>query len=174
MVFRFTGLLMKQQNLEQRVRYLEDAAAIRELKYRYFNACDEKQPELVTACFAPGEIDINFGHIGVFNCREDFVEVYKRLGCHENIVDMHHAQNPIIRIDEPNAATAKIALRFYSLDTRAKTSTGIGGFYNDEYRRIDNEWLIVRSHFKVNSVELRDFSSDKNVVTYIGNAMPGQ
>lgn len=160
------------QILEKRLQVLEDTEAIRELKYRYLNACDEKQPDQVLACFAPGDIDINFGHIGRFNRREDFVALYSEMACRENIVDMHHAQNPLINIESTDFATAKICLRFYSLDTEAKTSTELGGFYSDAYRRIEGEWLIVSSCFQVNSVELRDFSGDCNVVTYSGNSMP--
>ena len=37
------------------------------VEYRYLNACDEKQPEVVTNCFISGEVDINFGHIGQFH-----------------------------------------------------------------------------------------------------------
>jgi hypothetical protein len=38
---------------------LEDAAAIVRLKYRYLNACDEKLPGQVKACFAPGKVNIS-------------------------------------------------------------------------------------------------------------------
>lgn len=160
------------QNLEQRLQQLEDKEAIRELKYRYLNACDEKLPEQVLACFSPGDVDINFGHIGAFSRREDFVALYTEMACRENIVDMHHAQNPIINFKDENNATGKVCLRFYSLDTSAKTSTELGGFYTDGYRRIEGEWLIVSSHFTVNSVELRDFSGVQSTVTYAGNTMP--
>ena len=39
---------------EQRLQQLEDKQSILELKYRYLNACDEKQPEVVTNCFISG------------------------------------------------------------------------------------------------------------------------
>jgi hypothetical protein len=159
-------------DLGQRVQQLEDTAAIISLKHRYLNACDEKMPDQVTACFAPGNVDINFGHIGTFSSREDFVKVFVAMGCHEHIVDMHHAQNPIVEILGQDRACAKIALRFYSLNTQDKTSAQLAGHYRDEYQRIDGEWLIVRSHFLVSSVELRDFSGDSSVVTYAGNHMP--
>ena len=160
------------EDLGQRLQQLEDTAAIINLKYRYLNACDEKLPDQVTACFAPGNVDINFGHIGRFDSREDFVSVFVAMGCHAHIVDMHHAQNPIVEMLGQHRASAKIALHFYSLNTQEKTSTQIAGHYLDEYQRIEGEWLIVRSHFLVSSVELRDFSGDSSVVTYAGNQMP--
>lgn len=163
---------MEQHNLEQRLQNIEDEMAISRLKYRYLNACDEKKPDEVMACFSAGEIDIDFGHIGVFSRREDFVDLFIQFGCKDNIVDMHHAQNPIIEITGPNSAKGKVCLRFHSLDTESKTSTQLGGYYMDEYQRIKSEWLIVVSHFIVTSVELRDFSGEKNLVTYVGSSMP--
>jgi len=85
---------------------------------------------------------------------------------------MHHAQNPIIDILEPDRATGQVGLHFHSLNTRDKTSAKLAGHYEDEYCRIDGEWLITRSHFTVNWVELRDFSGDQDIVTYAGNCMP--
>jgi len=158
--------------LQQQLDTLLDTAAITRLKYRYLNACDRKQPERVEACFAPGPVDINFGHIGHFERREDFVAVFRELGCHPHIVDLHHAQNPLVDIVDIDRAEAQIALHFHSLNTRDKTAFQLAGHYEDEYRRIDGEWLISRSHFLVNWVEMRDFSGDSDVVTYAGNSMP--
>ncbi len=162
----------RESDFDRRLQQLEDTAAIVALKYRYLNACDEKLPEQVSACFSPGRVDINYGHIGVFERREDFVAVYVQMGCHDNIVDMHHAQNPLIDIGSRDSATGKVALRFHSLNTTARTSVQIGGHYRDEYQRIDGAWLITRSHFLVTSVEMRDFSGDRDVVTYVGKSMP--
>ena len=159
--------------LEQRLQQLEDKNAISELKFRYLNACDEKKPEQVLECFATGDIDINFGHIGAFNRREDFIALYTEMACHEKIVDMHHAQNPIITLIDDNHAKAKICLRFQSINTEEKTHLHMGGHYLDEYIKQDNQWLIVKSHFIVNSVSIADFSGEQTKVTYTGNRMPG-
>ena len=158
--------------LEKRLQELEDKNAIGELKYRYLNACDEKKPELVTACFAAGEIDINFGHIGHFSRREDFSARYTEMACHDNIVDMHHAQNPIITQIDRNHAKAKICLHFQSINTVAQPHLHIGGHYLDEYRKEDGQWLVVKSHFIVTSVLIGDFSGPHYQVTYTGNSMP--
>jgi hypothetical protein len=158
--------------LTQRIQQLEDKTAISELKYRYLNACDEKQPEQVSACFAAGNIDINFGHIGQFNRREDFIALYTEMACHDHIVDMHHAQNPIITLTDNNHAKAKICLRFQSINTADKTQLQLGGHYLDEFRKENDQWLIIKSHFFVNSVAISDFSNTHHLVTYTGNTMP--
>ncbi|MBN7796040.1 nuclear transport factor 2 family protein [Parahaliea mediterranea] len=158
--------------LARRVEQLEAIDAIKALKYRYLNACDEKRPEQVLACFAPGPVAIDFGHIGQFDSREAFVEVFKELGCHEHIVDMHHAQNPLVELQGADRATAKICLRFLSLNTRDKTRIQLGGHYDDHYQRVDGEWLITASRFTVTAVEMQDFAAGQSVVTYAGSRMP--
>lgn len=158
--------------LQQRLDELEAIQAIKALKYRYLNACDEKRPDEVLQCFAAGEVDINFGHIGQFQRREDFVAVFKELGCHDHIVDMHHAQNPLVTLHNANEASAKICLRFMSINTRDKTRVQLGGHYDDHYRLIEGQWRITQSHFTVNAVEIVDFSGDHTVITYAGNCMP--
>ncbi len=158
---------------EQRLQQLEDKHAILELKYRYLNACDAKQPDLVTACFMTGTVDINFGHIGQFDNREDFVNIFRALGCHEHIVDMHHAQNPIFLDLTEHSANTKINMRFQSINTQDKTSIELGGYYLDGFQKSNHgEWLINKSSFTINSVKISDFSGEYSQVTYSGNCMP--
>ncbi|WP_372761618.1 nuclear transport factor 2 family protein [Pseudoalteromonas sp.] len=157
----------------QRLAQLEDKQAILELKHRYLNACDEKQPDQVLACFVSGEVDIDFGHIGQFNRREAFVAVYKELGCHEHIVDMHHAQNPMFLKLGDNHAKAKVSLRFQSINTQDKLHVQLGGYYLDEFeKQSDGQWLISKSAFTINSVSISDFSGEYSKVVYSGNCMP--
>lgn len=163
---------MKTQPPPEPLQILQDIEAIRQLKFRYLNACDEKQPEVVAGCFMSGPIALDFGHIGHFTTREDFVDTFVALGCHDHIVDMHHAQNPIVEINGPDTANAKIGLVFYSINTQDKTRVQLGGHYLDEYQRVGEQWLISASRFIVHSVLIRDFSGDAERVTYAGNRMP--
>ena len=59
--------------LERRLAVLEDIEAIRQLKHRYFFMCDRKRPADVLACFAPGEVRIDYGRIGQFSRAADMV-----------------------------------------------------------------------------------------------------
>jgi hypothetical protein len=163
---------MDKQAPPQPLQVLQDIEAIRQLKFRYLNACDEKPPEEVAACFISGPIALEFGHIGHFTSRENFVATFVALGCHDHIVDMHHAQNPIIEITGTDTARAKIGLVFYSINTRDKTSVQLGGHYLDAYQRVDDQWYISASQFVVHSVMIKDFSEGAEVVTYAGNRMP--
>ena len=165
--------MTQTKTIEQRLQQLEDKQAILEVKYRYLNACDEKKPDLVTECFMSGKIDIDFGHIGQFYNREDFVAIFKKLGCHSHIVDMHHAKNPIFLKLSENAADIKISMRFQSINTRDKTSIELGGYYRDGFEKTESgDWLINASSFTINSVKIIDFSGASSQVTYSGNCMP--
>ena len=77
-------------DLAARLRVLEDIEAIRRLKARYFFCCDQKNPQGMRDCFAPGNVPIDYGPIGVFDQRDALAQVFAHLGCHAHIVEMHH------------------------------------------------------------------------------------
>ncbi|MDE0950394.1 MAG: nuclear transport factor 2 family protein [Halioglobus sp.] len=58
---------------EQGLARLEAIEDIRQLRTRYFHACDSKQLEIVCECFPEGEVELRYGHI----------------------VEMHHGQNAL-------------------------------------------------------------------------------
>ena len=61
--------------LARRITVLEDIEAIRQLKHRYFFFCDRKRPADVLACFAPGEVRIDYGRIGQYSSAADMVRL---------------------------------------------------------------------------------------------------
>ena len=88
--------------------------------------------------------------------------------------DMHHAQNPLVEITGPDSARGRVGLRFHSINTRDKTTVQLSGFYEDEYRRIDGDWLISASTFNMCSAFITDYSSGNDTVVWAGNHMPPQ
>lgn len=134
--------------LEKRVRELEDREAIRELKAAYLNACDLKDPDAVRACFAEGEVLIDYGHIGVFHEREPFVQVFEKLGCHEHVLDMHHGANPQIEITGEDSARGNWALHYQNIDSDNRTLTQLAAIYDDEYVRTANGWRIASTRVR--------------------------
>lgn len=159
-------------SIEQRLATLEAIEAIRQLKARYFHACDSKQPELVRDCFAPGEIDLRYGRIGSFTRRDDVVAVFSELACHEHIVEIHHGQNPQVEILDENNAQATWGLYYYLIDTRQQTVTQLAGFYEDGYIRLDGEWKMNKSWYEVNSTQIFDLSEGMAKVIFAGASAP--
>ena len=160
--------------LEQRIARLEAIEAVKQLKYRYFRACDRKQPEVVRACFAPGEIDLQYGRIGNFSHRDDMVAVFSELACQDHIVEMHHGQNPEVTLVDADNATATWGLYYYMVDTRRNVVTQLGGFYDDAYVRIDGEWLISRSHYEVSSTAIYNLADGPVQTVFAGAAAPAE
>ena len=63
-------------NLEVRVKVLEDTLAIQHLKHRYLNACDAKDVSAMIATFTPSACMIDYGPVGVFKNSNDLAEVF--------------------------------------------------------------------------------------------------
>jgi len=160
------------QDLAERIQRLEDEVAIKELKYRYLNACDEKEVDAISECFAEGKIIISYANIGEFDNREDFVALYTRLACNDIIFDMHHAQNPIITVTGPDTAIGKVALRFFNINTETKTCAQMAGHYDDEYRKIDGQWRIVKTVFTPRTTEIKSFAEEATKTLHAGPVVP--
>lgn len=134
-------------SLEQRISRLEALEDIRQLKHRYFNACDMKEVEVIRQCFAPGEVLIDFGPLGRFNDRDSFVALYQELACHERMIDLHHGSNPEIELHGDSEASARWALYYFNQDGETGATRQLGGQYQDRYCRIDGHWLMVETVF---------------------------
>ncbi|MEZ5573704.1 MAG: nuclear transport factor 2 family protein [Halioglobus sp.] len=156
--------------VEERIARLEAIEDIRQLKARYFHACDHKQPDIVRECFAAGDIDLRYGRIGNFGNREDMLAVFTELACQPHIVEMHHGQNPRIEVHDANNATGVWGLYYYLIDTRRQTVTQLAGFYDDTYLRHDGLWCITRSVYEVTSTQIFDLSDGLARVIFAGAA----
>jgi SnoaL-like domain len=158
--------------LEARLSRLEAIEAIRQLKARYFHACDHKQPEVVRECFPAGKIDLRYGRIGNFSDREQLVDIFTTLACQDHIVEMHHGQNPRIEVHDADNATGTWGLYYYLIDTRQQTVTQLAGCYEDAYARLDGHWRITRSYYEVTSTQIFDLSEGLARVIFAGAAAP--
>lgn len=147
--------------LAARLDRLEAIEAIQRLKHDYFYYCDNKQPNKVLECFMAGDIVIDYGQVGVFNTREALVEVFTQIACGEyadNMIELHHAQNPRIDIIDGSNAKGTWGIFYFLINTAENTITQLGGFYHDEYKKIDGKWLISATTFTATSTLVTDFS----------------
>lgn len=159
-------------SMEQRLARLEAIEAIKQLKHRYFHACDSKQPDVVIECFAPGEIDLEYGRIGSFQTREAMVAVFTELACQDHIVEMHHGQNPQIELRGDDRAEGIWGLYYYMIDTRRDIVTQLAGFYEDGYACTAGQWQMVKSHYTVTSTQIFDLSEGMSRVIFAGATAP--
>lgn len=145
------GSLTHIRTLEQRLQQLEALEQIRQLKHRYLNACDLKQVEVIRECFAPGPVVIDYGDLGVFHDRDDFIELYTRLACHPQVNDLHHGSNPELELESLSEARGRWALFYLNLDPQTGVTRQLGGFYEDRYRLTEAGWRIVETCSRIHS-----------------------
>ena len=137
--------------LYQRIQRLEDIEAIRRLKARYLNACDQQDPPAVRATFAPdNDCAVVVGHLGTFETADSFCEMFHAQACHPYVLDKHQAGNAEIDVIDDTHAKALWCLDYRKIDTKDETLTFVSLLYHDEYEKIGGEWKIrrTRSEFK--------------------------
>ena len=130
-------------DLAKRIERLEAIEAIRQLKARYFNCCDSRDPEGASQCFADGDVLIDMGHIGLFRHRDQFAALYRAAGCHDYVLDLHHGGNPEIELIDGSHARAVWSLNYRNINTLDRTVTFLSLLYRDEYAKLEGEWKIV-------------------------------
>lgn len=148
-------------DLRRRLVRLEDLEAIRRLKARYLNACDQQDPESAKSCFAEGEVLIDMGHVGVFRKRDDFAALYRAAGCHPHILDMHHGGNPEIEHLDDTHAKGLWSLDYRNINTKEQTVTFASLIYHDEYEKVDGHWKIRKSVSEFKSALHLSYASGK-------------
>ncbi len=129
---------MNAATLEQRITRLEDIEAIKQLKARYCDICDDMHnPDRIASVFAPDAIweSADFGKAeGHAAIRELFTGFKKTFS-----FSQHNLMNPIIEVDG-NRATGV----WYMMGPWTYTDSGDEKWfalrYEDDYVKIDGEW----------------------------------
>jgi hypothetical protein len=145
----------EQLTLEQlaaRLTRLEAIQAIEQLKYRYWRACDRKDPGAFRACFVREGAQIDYGPgLGAFDDREPLVELYTRLALrrdegHWVYHDMHHGHHPDIEVVDDHTASGSWTLSFLRVNLEEKMIEQASIEYHDLYVIEDGAWKIQTSH----------------------------
>lgn len=152
---------------------LEEAAAveaIKALKYRYWRACDAKDPETFADCFVPHGARIDYGPLGAFDDAAPMVEVFRRFGCARvdgryAVLDLHHGGHPEIELTGPATARGRWLLQFRQLNTVARTEMLAVGEYDDEYLLGDDgRWRMSVCRFTQRWSHTRPLGDDEVIV----------
>jgi uncharacterized protein (TIGR02246 family) len=135
------------EDLARRIQTLEDIEAIRRLKARYADACDRNYDADTLASLFAEDAVWDGGTFGRYEGREAIRRFFQ--GVSSDIpFAMHYMVNPIIEV-AGDTATGKWHL--FQTCTFAEGNQAIFGAarYDEEYHRIDGEWLFWR--LKLNS-----------------------
>ncbi|WP_132993758.1 nuclear transport factor 2 family protein [Gordonia zhaorongruii] len=134
------------------VERLEAIEEIKQLKHRYWRACDAKDPDGFRDSFIASGAVIDYGPLGRFDDAAPMVEIFRRFALARAdgryaVLDMHHGTHPEIELTGRDSARGRWSLRFRQIDTVGRTETVSVGEYDDEYVRESGHWRMSVCRF---------------------------
>ena len=138
-------------DLRSRLGRLEAIREIERLKYRYWRACDAKDPDGFRSCFVKDGAQIDYGPgLGRFDDREPLVELYTTMALRRDddgwlFHEMHHGVHPDIEIVDDATATGRWTFGFMRVNRLDATIERASMEYDDTYVVEAGEWKIQRS-----------------------------
>lgn len=136
-------------NLEHRIQALEDIEAIKQLKARYWFACDQRDVSAIKDCFARHDIFIDFGFIGKFTDLNEFIALFLEMTGKPSHIDLHHGLAPEIKLTDQHSANGRWRMQFQLIETEAQVTQFMGGYYLDSYCKQANEWKIQTTQYNL-------------------------
>ena len=147
-------------NISERIESILAINTIKNLKFKYWNACDSKKPADILACFWADDVHINFEDFGIFSSAQDMVTKYELYSCHGHLIEQHAGKNPIIKLLSRNEASGFWSMSYNLIDTLKSISLTLSGTYEDLYIRDKNEnWFIKETVFKKRASMYRSLTS---------------
>jgi len=131
----------KLNDLEMRIRVLEDIEAIRKLKSKYWRCIDRKLWDEIVECFAEDMALSVFAT--TIEGRNACVQFLKDSLAHA--VSAHQGHQAEIEITSESTARAIWVLNDLLLDVQPGVNYTGFGYYEDEYVKEDGNWKIKRS-----------------------------
>ena len=135
---------MTLEELEKRVRALEDLEAIKKLHQRYIDLMDELRYEEVLDLFTE-DASAEVRNSGVKRGRNVLAEIYRDLAMRRGAVryDGHMAIEPNITVKGDTASGTWLVYMLFS----KPAINWVQGKNEAEYRKVNGEWKISRMKF---------------------------
>ena len=132
--------MTESNDIDRRIRVLEDIESVRKLKAKYFrcvdnNLWDEMEEVFTDDAFADYGPDIKL------EGRKAIIDFLKKTVGKESFTTAHHGHNAEIEITGDATAKAKWALQDRLIIKGVSTLTG-WGYYDEEYVKTDGRWQI--------------------------------
>lgn len=127
-------------DLEARVRALEDVEAIKKLTFRYAYSVDARDWTDVADCFAEGAT-IDFGAVGKHVGKDEIAKFFREVIPSRVTFTLHRVLNPVIDVQGENAK----GLWYFSVPATDKPTNGamwIAGRYDNEYVKESGVWKL--------------------------------
>jgi len=136
--------------LQLRLRRLDAIREIEQLKYRYWRACDHKDPSAFRDCFVESGADLDYGVLGRFSDREALVQVFSQIALARAdgrwlVHDVHHGKHPSVELLDDQTATGQWTLSFMQLRPAEGVMLQSAMEYRDRYVIENGCWRIQGS-----------------------------
>ena len=128
-------------DIERRIRVLEDIEAIRKLKSKYWRCVDRKLWDEIVECFTEDMVLSVFSKL--IEGRNECVQFLK--DGMTQIISAHQGHQAEIEITSESTAKATWVLNDLLLDMQPGVNFTGFGYYEDEYVKEDGNWKIKRS-----------------------------
>lgn len=133
---------MTQNDLEARIQRIEDIEALKQLKYRYAEACDDDYDHERLAPLFTKDAVWDGGVMGRFEGRDAIRDFFA--GCSKTVTfAIHHVLNPIIEV-EGDRATGRWFLWEPIVFAQGDAALWLAGRYDDRYVREEGLWRFER------------------------------
>ena len=135
-----TDLMARLENLEGRVRTLQDTDAIRNLKARYAELCDDNySPDGIAALFVEDAV-WDSGALGRFEGRDAIREFFRGASKIFTFA-IHYSLNPQIEV---TGDTARARWYLFMPCTIGDGNQALwrAGIDDEEYVRVDGQWMF--------------------------------
>ena len=139
---------MNLEELESRIRVLEDIEEIRKLKATYCYLCDaglddpRNRAELISHFAQSARVDFGLGPESVFEGKDGLEVFFGTVVPSAITFSMHMVHNPIIEV-KGDRATGKWYYEAPTTDTSTGKAQWMAGTYEEEYVREDGEWKFA-------------------------------
>jgi hypothetical protein len=158
---------MNLEELEARIRVLEDIEAIRKLKATYCYLCDaglsdpNNRRELISHFIRDAKVDFGFGPESQFQGPEGLEVFFGAVVPSAITFSMHMIHDPIIEVDG-DRATGKWYYEAPTTDTSTGKAQWMAGIYQEQYVRENGEWKFSSIETKWNYITPYDEGWAKN------------
>jgi hypothetical protein len=142
--------MAKLNDLETRIRVLEDIEAIRKLKSKYWRCVDRKLWDKLAECFTEDMVLSIFSTS--YEGRNESVQFLKD-GMPQGIA-AHHGHQAEIEITSELTARATWVLHELVVDMQPGMNFTGFGYYEDEYVKKDGDWKIKSSKIVYDFTEI--------------------
>lgn len=140
---------MTLEELEKRLKVLEDKEEIRDLHYRYVNHLTKVEWDELFDCFSDNAVT-NIGKHGIRRGKAEIIALFKGVFSKGHVgKEGNFVVHPIITIVDGDKAKASWLIYIMHLDEKQERAKDwVQGYYDMEYTRENGKWKISYMRFQ--------------------------